>query len=72
MRHACRFSARHAQEAFPGAIVVSCPEPEFSIAKGLAYAGWVDENLRAFRKAIREEITDARVSAITSESHAPR
>lgn len=56
------------QEAFPAAVVVSCPEPEFSIAKGLAYAGWVDENLRAFRQAIREEITDARVSAIASDA----
>lgn len=56
------------QEAFPDAVVVSCPEPEFSIAKGLAYAGWVDENLRAFRQAIREEITDARVSAIAAEA----
>ena len=56
------------QEAFPAAVVVSCPEPEFSIAKGLAYAGWVDENLRAFRQAIREEITDARVSAIAAEA----
>lgn len=56
------------QEAFPDAVVVSCPEPEFSIAKGLAYAGWVDENLRAFRQAIREEITDARVSAIASDA----
>ena len=52
------------QERFSAAVVVSCPEPEFSIAKGLAYAGWVDENLRAFRKAI----TGARVSAIASES----
>ena len=56
------------QDAFPGALIVSCPEPEFSIAKGLAYAGWVDENLRAFRRAVREEITDARVSAIASEA----
>ena len=56
------------QEAFRAAVVVSCPEPEFSIAKGLAYAGWVDENLRAFRQAIREEITDARVSAIASDA----
>lgn len=56
------------QEAFPAAVVVSCPEPEFSIAKGLAYAGWVDENLHAFRQAIREEITDARVSAIASDA----
>ncbi len=52
------------QEVFENAIVISCPEPEFSIAKGLAYAGWVDENLRAFRQAIREEITDERVSEI--------
>ena len=56
------------QSAFPSAIVISCPEPEFSIAKGLAYAGWIDENLRAFRQAIRDEITDARVSAIASDA----
>ena len=55
-------------EIFEAAIVVSCPEPEFSIAKGLAYAGWIDENLRAFREAIRSEITDERVSAIVREA----
>ena len=53
---------------FADAVNVICPEPEFSIAKGLAYAGWVDENLRAFRKAIREEITDERVAAIAREA----
>lgn len=56
------------QEVFDSAIVLSCPEPEFSIAKGLAYAGWVDENLRAFRQAIRDEITDQRVSDIAREA----
>lgn len=56
------------QEIFDSAIVMSCPEPEFSIAKGLAYAGWIDENLRAFRQAIRDEITDQRVSAIAREA----
>lgn len=55
------------QAVFDSAIVVSCPEPEFSIAKGLAYAGWIDDNLRAFRQAIRDEITDERVSAIARE-----
>lgn len=55
------------QEAFESAIVLSCPEPEFSVAKGLAYAGWIDENLRAFRQAIRDEITDAQVSAVAME-----
>ncbi len=47
---------------FPSAAVICCPEPEFSIAKGLAYAGWVDENLRAFRAAIQDEVSDERVS----------
>ncbi len=45
-------------QAFPQAAIVSCPEPEFSIAKGLAYAGWVDENLRAFRQEIQQELSD--------------
>lgn len=52
------------RETFENAVVVCCPEPEFSIAKGLAYAGWIDENLRAFRQEIRSEITDARVADI--------
>ena len=56
------------RETFPEAVIVACPEPEFSIAKGLAYAGWVDENLRAFRKAIQEEVTDARVAAIARDA----
>lgn len=56
------------QEIFADAVVVSCPEPEFSIAKGLAYAGWVDDNLRAFRQAIQEEITEEKISVIASEA----
>ena len=54
--------------AFPDAVIVVCPEPEFSIAKGLAYAGWVDENLRAFRAAIQAEVTDERIAAIASRA----
>lgn len=56
------------QEAFGSAIVVSCPEPEFSIAKGLAYAGWVDENLRAFRQQICDDITETRIAALVDEA----
>lgn len=56
------------QEIFSDAVVVSCPEPEFSIAKGLAYAGWVDDNLRAFREAIREEITEEKIARIANEA----
>ncbi|NLO84043.1 MAG: Hsp70 family protein [Clostridiales bacterium] len=56
------------RETFSDAVVVCCPDPEFSIAKGLAYAGWIDENLREFRKAIEEEVTDAKVSEIANDA----
>ena len=36
------------KKEFPDAEVVICPEPEYSIAKGLAYAGRVDRQLEAF------------------------
>lgn len=54
--------------AFPEAVVVCCPEPEFSIAKGLAYAGWIDENLRAFRKAIDTEISESRINRVVQQA----
>jgi len=56
------------REIFDSAIVISCPEPEFSIAKGLAYAGWIDENLRAFRQAIKDEMTETRLALIANEA----
>lgn len=56
------------QEIFDSAIVISCPEPEFSIAKGLAYAGWIDENLRIFRQTVQDEITETRISLIVGEA----
>lgn len=55
------------RELFSEALVVCCPEPEFSIAKGLAYAGWVDENLQSFREAVQTEITDERVSEVAQK-----
>lgn len=56
------------QEIFDSAIIVSCPEPEFSIAKGLAYAGWIDENLRVFRQTIQDELTETRIAHIVNAS----
>ena len=56
------------REAFREAAVVCCPEPEFSIAKGLSYAGWIDSNLREFRKAIEKEITEERVAYTTRKA----
>ena len=56
------------QNVFSKAVVVNCPEPEFSIAKGLAYAGWVDENLRHFRQTIREKFTEEMIAQIAEDA----
>lgn len=62
------FFQQACKEAFPDAVMVCCPEPEFSIAKGLAYAGWIDENLRAFRRAIETEMTTDRINHVVSDA----
>lgn len=53
--------------AFEGSLMVLCPEPECSIARGLAYAGRVDESLKVFRSEAasiaRGERLEAAVSA---------
>ena len=59
-----RFFQELCWDIFHNALVVSCPEPEFSIAKGLAYAGWMDENLRKFRLNVEKEMTDEKVAGI--------
>ena len=40
------------QEIFPDAVMISGSEPEFSVARGLAYCGKIDEELREFRMDI--------------------
>lgn len=67
-REACR-------AAFEGSLLVLCPEPECSIARGLAYAGRVDERLKLFRQEVasiaRGEKLQAAVSAHVHELYAP-
>lgn len=46
------FFRAQCRETFPEAKLICCPEPEFSIARGLAYAGRTDELLKAFREEI--------------------
>ncbi len=69
------FFQRACREAFPDALAVLCPEPECSIARGLAYAGRVDENLAAFRREIaslaRGERLRAAVDARVGALYAP-
>ena len=56
------------RNVFEDALVVTCPEPEFSIAKGLAYAGWMDENLRKFRLNVEKEMTEDKVANVAIEA----
>ena len=60
-REACR-------EAFDGSLIVLCPEPECSIARGLAYAGRVDEHLALFRREVASIARGDRLSAAVSAS----
>ena len=63
------------KDAFPSSLTVLCPEPECSIARGLAYAGRVDEGLKIFRQEIasiaRGERLQAAVSACVHELYQP-
>ena len=52
------------QQAFSGSLVVICPEPECSIARGLAYAGRVDEHLAVFRSEIASIAKGERLSSL--------
>lgn len=49
--------------AFEGSAVVLCPEPECSIARGLAYAGRVDTQLAVFRQEIASIAHGAKLTA---------
>ncbi len=56
------FFRQACMEAFGAALMVLCPEPECSIARGLAYAGRVDENLRVFRQEVASLAHGTRLS----------
>lgn len=62
------FFREECRQVFENAVVVCCPEPEFSIAKGLAYAGWIDENLQAFRQTVQDELSEERVASLVQEA----
>ena len=64
------FFSRLCRDFFPKAQVVACPEPEFSIAKGLAYAGWVEENLEGFRAEIAREMSEERLQQMALDQTA--
>ena len=54
-------------EAFPEAIVITGAEPEYSVSRGLAYSGRIDEEIRAFRQEVRELVESSVVERIVEE-----
>ena len=62
------FFAEACRAAFGGSLMVLCPEPECSIARGLAYAGRVDERLKVFREEVASIAKGDRLSALVSGS----
>ena len=48
------------REMFPEAVVIAGTEPEFSVSRGLAWSGRIDEEMRQFRQEIEElRVSDA-------------
>lgn len=63
------------KKAFGESLLVMCPEPECSIARGLAYCGRIDDNLREFRREVasiaKGESLSAQVNGSVHELYAP-
>ena len=58
------------REVFPDAVLISGAEPEFSVSKGLAYCGRIDEELRLFRQDVDLLISSTTVEQIVTK-HMP-
>jgi len=52
------------REAFPDSVVIMGHEPEFSVSRGLAYCGRIDDDLRAFKDDLFEFIESTKVEEI--------
>ena len=52
------------REVFPDSVVITGAEPEFSVSRGLAWSGRIDEELREFRAEIQELIGSSTVERI--------
>ncbi len=54
------------QDVFPDSVVVMTSQPEFSVARGLAHSGRIDEDMREFRREVDELIETSTVEKIVS------
>lgn len=56
--------------AFTDAVIISASDPEFSVARGLAYCGRIDEDLREFKEDLDKLIKSSTIEDIV-EKHIP-
>ncbi len=54
-------------EVFPESVVITGAEPEFSVSRGLAWSGRIDEELRQFRREVDELIDSSAVEQIVEK-----
>ena len=52
------------REVFPESVVITGAEPEFSVCRGLAWSGRIDEELRQFRAEVRDLVSSTSVERI--------
>ena len=57
-------------EVFPDAVVISANDPEFSVARGLASCGRIDEDIKEFRADLDQLIKSTAIEEIV-EKHIP-
>ncbi len=55
------------REVFDEAVVVTCAEPEFSVASGLAWCGNIDDELRQFKEEVTTLIDSSTVEQIVEK-----
>ncbi|MBQ6622516.1 MAG: Hsp70 family protein [Mogibacterium sp.] len=57
-------------DVFADAVVISASDPEFSVSKGLAYCGRIDEDLREFKEELSQLIRSSTIESIVNK-HIP-
>ena len=56
------------REVYPDVVVITSAEPEYSVARGLAWCGRIDEDMRLFRKEIDNLRDSSTVERIVEEN----
>ncbi len=56
------------RQVFPEAVVITATEPEFSVSRGLALCGRIDEQVRAFKQDVAQLIASPAVEQIVEKN----